>query len=254
LITGASSGLGRALALELAAPGVRMVLGGRDGMRLADTARAAAAAGADVHSRELDVTDSLPMANWVQSEDTIQAFDLVIANAGVSGETGAPGERAGQSEWIYRVNVLGILNTVEPLLPAMRGRGRGQIGLVSSIAGFRGSPHGVAYAGSKSAVIAQGQGWREALAASGIGVTVICPGYIRTAMTDRHAFRMPFLMEPDVAARRIIAALIANKGLVVLPWPLPIVAWLFRALPAVVTAPLMQRRAPTGASGHDGKP
>jgi short-subunit dehydrogenase len=242
LITGASSGLGRALAEELAAPGVRLVLGGRDRLRLSETARAAEAAGASVHSREIDVTDASRVAEWVCGEDAIQPFDLVIANAGVSGETGAPGDHPGQSEWIYRVNVLGMLNTVEPLLPAMRMRRRGQIGVVSSVAGFRGSSHGPAYAASKAAMAVQSQGWREALAPDNIGVTTICPGYIRTAMTARHKFRMPFVMEPDVAARRTIAALAANRSRLVFPWPLPIVAWLFRALPLAATAPMMRRR------------
>jgi short-subunit dehydrogenase len=181
------------------------------------------------------------MAEWVRTGDLARPFDLVIANAGVSGESGDPGERAGQSEWIYRVNVLGVLNTVEPLLPAMRERGRGQIGLVASLAGFRGSLRGSAYAGSKAAIVAQGQGWRERLAADGVGVTVICPGYINTPMTERHRFRMPFVLEPDIAAHRIVAALTANKGLFIFPWPLPIAAWLFRLLPASATTSLIPR-------------
>jgi short-subunit dehydrogenase len=241
LITGASSGFGRALALELAASGVRMALGGRNSSRLAETAEACAARAAEVHPHQVDVTDAGRMTEWVQSQDAARPIDLVIANAGISGETGAPGEHAGQSEWIYRVNVLGLLNTVEPLLPAMRARRCGQIGLVSSVAGFRGWPHGTAYSGSKAAIIAQGQGWRERLAPDGIGVSVICPGYIRTPMAERHRSRLPFLIEPDVAARRAIAALAANKSLVVFPWPLPIVAWLFRALPAATTLPFIPK-------------
>ena len=241
LITGASSGLGRALARELAATGVRLALGGRDGSRLAETATTCAAKGSEVCVRQVDVTDAAEMSQWVRCEDAARPLDLVIANAGVSGEIGAPGERVGQSEWIYRVNVLGVLNTVEPLLPAMRARGRGQIGLVASLAGFRGSARGPAYAGSKAALIAQGQGWRDRLAADGVGVTVICPGYIRTPMTERHRFRLPFLLEPDVAARRIVTALASDKGVFVFPRPLPIAAWLFRLLPARVTGPLISR-------------
>lgn len=241
LITGASSGLGRALAHELAAPGVRLVLGGRDGGRLAETAAACAEKGAEARPSQVEVTDAARMAEWVRGEDAACPFDLVIANAGISGEIGAPGEQPGQSERVYRVNVLGLLHTVEPLLPAMRRRRRGQIGLVASVAGFRGAARGSAYAGSKAAIIAQGKGWREQLAADGIGVTVICPGYIRTPMAARHKYRLPFVIEPEAAARRVVAALRGNRGLIVFPWPLPIVAWLFRALPSAVTAPLLPR-------------
>jgi short-subunit dehydrogenase len=179
------------------------------------------------------------MARCTHDADLQSPIALVIACAGISGEHGPPGEEPSPAEWIYRVNVLGVLNTVEPLLAAMRRRRRGQIGLVASVAGFRGFPRGPAYSGSKAAIIMHGQAWREVLSGEGIGVSVICPGYLRTAMTARHGFPLPFALDPDRAAARIAAGLARNQARIVIPWPMPIVAWLFRALPASWTRMLI---------------
>lgn len=239
LISGASGGLGSALALHYAAPGVRLALGGRTAERLEATADACRAAGAEVSSRIVDVTESGATRSWTLSEDARRPIDLVIATAGISGETGAVGSEAELATRIYAVNVIGVLNTVEPLLPRMCARKSGQVGIVASLAGFRGFPRAPAYSGSKAALIIHGEAWRAGLAATGVGVSVICPGYIRTPMVARHRFSMPFLIEPEVAAREIAAGLAQNRARIIFPWQLSVAAWIFRALPGSWTRRLI---------------
>lgn len=235
LITGASGGLGGALARALASPGTRLVLGGRDVGRLDAIAEACRRTGAEVETAVLDLLDADKVAEWVRGADARKGLDLVIACAGISGETGHPGDNPEFSRRIFRVNVEGVINTIEPLLPAMRARRRGQIGIVASIAGMRGISRGPVYSGSKAALIVLGQGWREALAADGIGVSVLCPGYVRTPMADVQRFRKPFMLESADAARRMLDAMACNRAMVVFPWPIAVAGWLFRALPGVLT-------------------
>jgi short-subunit dehydrogenase len=199
-----------------------------------------------VTGTRIDVTDGEAMRRWVQGEDDRQPIDLVIANAGIGGETGLPGDDAQLAARIYQVNVLGVLNTVEPLLPRLRARRRGQVALIASMAGFRGFARGPAYSGSKAAVIVHGESWRIALAPYGVGVSVACPGYVRTAMTAKNAFNMPFLIEPDQAARSIAAGIARNQARIIFPWPLLVGAWLFRALPESWSRLLIPRSQPGG--------
>jgi short-subunit dehydrogenase len=248
LITGASGGIGSALARRLAGPGVRLELGGRDGARLAETAAACARAGAEPRVRVVDVTDAEAMRAWVLGADDARPLDLVVANAGISGETGAPGDDPARSAEIYAVNVLGALNAVEPLLPRLRARRAGQVGIVASLAGLRGIARGPAYSGSKAALIVHGEAWRAALQPYGVGVSVACPGYVSTPMTARHAFRMPFLVDAETAAGRIADGLERNRARIVFPWPLVIGAWLLRALPDALARRLIPGPAPAEAA------
>lgn len=240
LISGASSGIGAALARHYAAAGVRLALGGRDIDRLTAVAEACRTAGAEVSVAAIDVTDASATRQWVVSEDEQRPLDLVIANAGISGETGPVGTGAALAARIYTVNVLGVLNTVEPLLPRLIARHGGQIGIMASIAGFRGIPRGPAYSGSKAALLVHGEAWRVALAGTGVGVSVICPGYVRTPLTARHRFKLPFLLEPEVAARKIATGLAANRARIIFPWQIRVAAWMFHVLPEPWTRPLVQ--------------
>jgi short-subunit dehydrogenase len=235
LITGASSGIGKALAEALAAPGVSLHLSGRDAVRLAETVASCRSRGATVREAVLDVTDAAGMAEWVQGA---QKLDLVVANAGISGGTGTAHEPVAQARRIFAVNVTGVLNTALPAIemmvaqpPGAEGR-RGHVAVVASIAAFIAAPGAPAYCASKSAV----QRWAEALDVTerrrGIRVTAVCPGYVRTPMTARNPFPMPFLMDGEVAARRILAGLAAGRVRVVFPRRLYWSARLFGALPA----------------------
>ena len=141
----------------------------------------------------------------------------MIANAGVSAGTGAGGETEEQARDIFAVNLAGVLNCVHPALDHMRLRGAGQIAIVSSIAGYRGMPGAPAYSASKAAVMAYGEALRGELAGEGVAVTVICPGFVKTPMTAVNDFPMPFLMEPDVAARRLLDGLEKKKFEITFP-------------------------------------
>ena len=242
LITGASSGLGAALAKAYAAPGKTLFLGGRDTARLEAVTRIATSKGAEVHTGIIDVADRTLMDNWIVSADRTAALDLVIANAGISAGTGDGGlEPADQVRRIYAVNVDGVMNTILPALPLMQKRRKGQIGIVGSMAGFRGFPGAPAYCGSKAAIKVFGEGLRPTAAREGIDVSVICPGYIRSPMTAVNNFPMPFLMEADEAAEKIRRGLERNKARIAFPWPIYAAVQLLQIIPPSWIDGLMAR-------------
>lgn len=251
VVTGASSGIGAALALAYAAPGVMLALGGRDPQRLEAVAARARGLGATVDAAAADVTDADAMAAWLHAVDRLAPVDLLIVNAGVSAGSGLAGESAAQARRIFDVNLGGAFNTVFPLLDAMRGRRRGQIALMASLAGFRGVPGAPAYCASKAALRVWGEGLRGELAADGVGVSVICPGFVRSRMTDRNPFPMPFLMDADRAARIIQAGLAADRGRIAFPWPMAAAAWLLAALPSGVADRLTRLAPKKPADGAD---
>lgn len=234
LITGASSGLGEALALVYAMPGSRLFLGGRNAARLAAVAEGCRAKGAEATPCALDVTDAEAMAGWIAEVDSRAPLDLVIANAGVSGGT-AKGEPADQVRRIFAANLDGVVNTVLPVIEPMRNRRRGQIVIMASLAGFRGFPTAPAYCASKAAARVWGEGLRGWLAADGVGVTVICPGFVKTPMTAVNDFPMPFLMTADRAAQLMKRAIDANRARFAYPWPMATLTWLLMALPPAWT-------------------
>jgi short-subunit dehydrogenase len=236
LITGASSGLGAALALAYAGPGVTLALGGRNRERLEAVAARCRERGAGVETRVADVTDEAAMAAWILAADAAAPLDLVIANAGVSG--GGVGEVADRR--MFAVNLAGVLNTVLPAIPAMQSRGRGQIAIMSSLAGFRGFPDAPAYSATKAAVKSWGEGLRGSLRGDGIGVSVICPGFIRTPMTEPNPFPMPFLMDAGRAAAIVKRRLARNHARIAFPWPMYAMAWLIGALPPLLSDRLVR--------------
>ena len=243
VITGASSGIGEELAYAYAAPGVALGLTGRDPGRLAAVAERCRGLGGEVDGVVLDAADRDAMAAWLAAVDARAPVDLVIANAGISAGTGDGTESEEQARRIFRVNLDGVLNTVHPLLPRMQARGRGQIALMASLAGFRGMPGAPAYCASKAAVRVYGESLRGELAGQGIGVSVICPGFVKSRMTAVNRFPMPFLMETPTAARVIKRALAGNKGRISFPAPMAAAVWLLAALPAGWTDSLL-RMAP----------
>jgi len=241
LITGASSGIGRALAQRYAAAGTTLALGGRDIERLEAAAELCRRAGAAVETARVDVTDAAAMAAWLTAADATAPLDLVIANAGISAGTGQGGESAEQARQIFRVNIDGVVNTVLPAIACMQPRRRGHIAIVSSLAAYRGFPGAPAYCASKAAVRTYGEALRGALHSERIGVTVICPGFVDSAMTAVNTFPMPMLMKADRAAERIHRAIAHNRASVAFPWPLHAAVWLFGALPAGWTDSLFRR-------------
>lgn len=244
LITGASSGLGEALALQYAKEGCRLILGGRDPARLTAVADACQALGAEVHFQAGDVTAREIMHQWIIGADKRFPIDLLIANAGISGGTGGAvlASSLAASHHIFNTNLNGVLNTVDPVLPRMLERGHGQIALVSSLAGFAAWPGAPAYSASKAAVRFYGDALHARLKPEGIKVTVICPGFVKTRMTDTNPFPMPFLMSAEKAASLITHRLaVSNPPRIVFPWPTAFVSRALGLLPPTLSGWVLSR-------------
>lgn len=246
LITGASSGIGRALALECAGPGVVLHLAGRDAARLEATALPCRAKGAEARTTVLDVRDAAAMAAWIGAAGRL---DLVIANAGISAGTadGTP-EGAAQVRAIFAVNLDGMLNTALPALAAMTMQPagpdgvRGRIAVVASVAAFVAAPWSAAYCASKAAADAWTVGSAVAAERAGVQMTSLCPGYIRTAMTAGNAFPMPGLMDADRAARIMLRGIAAGRRRVAFPWWVAAAARLADLLPQRMVGAMMAGR------------
>lgn len=244
LITGASSGIGAALALLYARPGVRLALTGRDAARLAEAAAACRRRGATVLESLVDVTDAEAMAAFIAEFAALGRLDLVIANAGVSGGFKSWDAFGAYARQVTDINIGGVLNTVNPAIPIMLRQGGGQIGIVASIAGLLAMPGAVPYSATKHFARAYAEELRGRLAPEGVKVSAICPGFVVSRMTARNRFPMPFLMDTDRAAQAIMRGLAANRGRIAFPWPMlamvrllgllpyPLLDWLLRRAPA----------------------
>lgn len=219
LITGASSGIGLELAKLYAKSGVTLMLTGRDGERLEQAATACRAKGAAVKTTTIPVTDREAFEKQIAAWDDETPVELVIANAGVSGGHGKIGDETEKKlRDIMATNVDGMFNTVNPLIDRMRQRKKGHIALMSSIAGFRGLPTAPAYSTSKNAVRAYGEALRPLLAKDNVEVCNVHPGFVRTPLTDKNDFEMPFIMGPERAARIIKKGIEQNRAVMAFPW------------------------------------
>lgn len=233
VITGASSGIGHALALEYAAPGVVLALFGRDAARLEICAQACRAKGARAEIFATDVMDRAAMAAGLRDFDARNSVDLVIANAGISSGSlpGGGNETSDAALKVIQVNVLGTLHTILPLLPAMRARGRGQIAIMGSLAARPGLPSSPAYSASKAAVETYGSALAGAVADDGVRVSVISPGFVTSPMSDRVTGPRPFLMSAPRAAGIIRQGLDRGRAHIRFPWPLALAAGFAALLP-----------------------
>lgn len=241
LITGASSGIGEALARLYATSGVHLAITGQDSARLESVATKCRAQGAQVVAKLIDVQDRDGMSRWIDEIDEIAPLEFVIANAGVSAGTGKGGETAEQAQRIMAVNVGGVFNTVLPVIERMKTRHAGQVAIMSSLAAFRGFPGAPAYCASKAAVRLWGESLRGELFAHNIGVSVICPGFVRSRMTAVNEFPMPFLMDGDRAAKIIQRGLSKNRPRIAFPFRLYAVVWILALLPSVLIDPILRR-------------
>ena len=223
VITGASSGLGASLALAYAGPQIALGLTGRDRERLAAVAESCRAAGATVDTAMIDVADGQAMADWLTAFDRNHPVELVVANAGTSAgaDPGADFEPAAATTRQIAVNLLGVVNTIAPLLPYLCQRRRGRIAIISSVAALRGLPYSPGYCASKAGARAYGEALRPLLKGQGVGVSVVCPGFFSSRMTDRWEGPMPFLYSGERAARRIKRGI--DHGQARINFPLPLV-------------------------------
>ena len=230
LITGASSGIGAALARHYAAGGATLGLVARREAALRDLA---ASLPVPCATYALDVTDAAGL--HAAAADFRQRFglpDVVIANAGVSvGTLTECEEDLPAFRRVMDVNVFGMAATFAPFAAAMKARGSGRLVGIASVAGIRGLPGAEAYSASKAAAIAYLESLRLEMRGSGVRVVSILPGYIDTPMTEVNPYPMPFLLNADNAARRFARVIEAGRSRAVIPWQMGIVAKVLRALP-----------------------
>jgi short-subunit dehydrogenase len=242
-ITGASSGIGEALAREIRRRDPQAVIGicARREQRLAELATELGAQMTPAWT--VDVADAPALT--AAAEEFIVRFgapDVVIANAGISHGTitGEPRD-APVFRQILHTNVIAMFDTFAAFLPAMRDARRGCLVGIASVAGVRGLPGAGAYSASKAAAITYLESLRVELRGQGLDVVTILPGYIRTPMTDSNRYRMPFLTDADVFAQRAFDAILARRRRVVIPWQMGIVAALLRLLPGALFDRLFAR-------------
>jgi short-subunit dehydrogenase len=232
LITGASSGIGREMARLLAREGTRVALVARRKDLLDELAGEIRAAGGTALALPCDVRERMAMHAAVKdAARELGPIDLLIANAGVGHVIPADAFDAALFEDTIRTNLLGPVYAVEAVLPSMLSRHAGHIVGVSSLAAYHGFPMTHAYCASKSALNAFLEGLRAEIVDRGIRITTVCPGFVRTPMVVKNTGAMPFLLEPEEAARRIVRAVHACRRVYNFPWPMAALMALVRHLP-----------------------
>lgn len=238
LITGASGGIGSALANAYAAPGRRLILHGRNVERLAAVGEACRSCGAAVQTKALDVRDLAALREWLKGLEV----DLAIVNAGVSASVrrGADSELWNEFEQVLDVNIRGALATVHALVPGMCRRGAGQIALMSSLSAYYGVPLTPAYSASKAALKIYAQSLRARLAPRGVQVNVVLPGFVKTPMSDRFPGPKPFMLSPEEAAARIVRGLARDQARISFPFPLDFGTRLLSVLPAAISQRILR--------------
>ncbi len=240
-ITGASSGIGEALAHEYAKryKNEKTIIGlvarrSEHLQKLQSTLETSYQIKCAIYP--LDVRDSKALAN--AAADFMRQYgapDAVIANAGVSsGTLTEHAEDTAAFQAVMDINVLGLVHTFQPFIGAMRKAGQGLLVGIASVAGIRGLPGAGAYSASKAAAIAYLESLRVEMLPHNIAVTTIAPGYIRTPMTDINQYKMPFLMDADIAAYQFVNAIERRRRFVVIPWQMGWVARLMRFIPPIL--------------------
>lgn len=251
-LTGASSGIGAALAVEFARRGATLGLVAR--RRAALEAFAGQLPGTH-HCYADDVTDKDALVRAATAfEQATGGADVVVANAGISvGVLTEYYEDLDSFADVFRTNVLAMAYTFHPFIAPMRARGRGTLVGIGSVAGIRGLPGSEAYCASKAAVASYCESLRVELRRVGVKVVTIAPGFVRTPLTAKNPYRMPFLMEPEDFARQAADATLAGVSYRVIPWQMGVVAKLLRLLPnplfdrAFGNRPYKPRRQPGAA-------
>ncbi len=241
LITGATGAIGSALAKSYAAPGKTLILQGRRANELAELAQACNVGGAKVYVRQIDLREIDQVNIWLAEIIATMLPDLVIANAGVNTNIGRRGEGEVWEEVnnLLDINVKSTLALVNTLAPAMRKRGTGQIALISSLAGYFGLPITPSYCASKAALKSYGEALRGWLAADGVGVSVVMPGYVESKMCRAMPGPKPFVWPPERAATEIRKGLARNRARISFPFPLSWGCWLLAVMPPSISLKIL---------------
>lgn len=241
IISGASSGIGRELAISYAAKNVNLFLCARNFEKLKEVQEICNKLGANIFIEKIDVSEAKSVKKWLEKIQAKFTIDLVIANAGISAGTASGTESFKQINEIFATNINGVINIIQPIIEEMKINRQGQIAIISSLAGFRGLPSSPAYSASKAAVRIYGQALRGNLADYNIKVNVICPGFVKTPMTDANNFKMPFIMSSQKCAKLIRKGLSKNKGLIAFPKIFYFMVWFVSVLPNFITEPIFAK-------------
>lgn len=221
LVTGASAGIGRGLALELARRGAKLGLIARRADALEELVAEIEALGSNGLALPADVQDSNSLGEAVERINAeLGPIDVMIANAGVGPTKDAANLSGNEVAEVININVIGAANSATAVVPQMIARGQGQLVVISSLAAYRGLPKSAAYCASKAAVSAFFESLRLDLEPRGIDVTIIHPGFIKTALTSGRQAQLPYLMELDHAVKKIVWAIEKRKKAYSFPWQL----------------------------------
>lgn len=233
LVTGASSGIGHALSLALAREGWDVAVLARREPALRELAAGIEASGGRALVLPADVRDADAVSIAVAGcRAGLGPVDLLVANAGISGSTDFRSAHFREDvERVMSVNFLGAVYVLDAVLPHMLERGRGHVVAIGSLAGFRGLPLSAAYSASKGALANFFESLRVDLRGTGVDVTLVRPGYVRTPLTDQNDHPMPWLMELDDAVERIMRAIRRHARSAQFPWPLARAVWLGQLFP-----------------------
>jgi 3-oxoacyl-[acyl-carrier protein] reductase len=245
LITGAANGIGRATALELARNGVRMGLIDIDSNGLESLANELRDAGATFVAQTADVSWRWPLRQAVKEiEAALGPVDVLVACAGFGTLTLVPDLALDTLRHTFEVNMFGVAESIEAVLPSMLNRGRGHLVGIASLAGYRGFPWMISYSASKAALIAYLEALRPGLARRGITVTTVCPGFVRTAMSQAPYKRKVKMIEPEQAAQHLVRAILRRPRNCVFPWSMRMGLAILKLMPDRVFDWMMRRAGP----------
>jgi short-subunit dehydrogenase len=221
MITGASSGIGRGLALEIAARGAHLALLARREDLLNEIVNEAGKRNVKAVAATADVRDAKAVREAADRFRTeLGPIDILIANAGIGTSDHAVRLTPEHAAKVIGINVLGAVNSVAAVLPEMVERKQGRLVAISSLAAYRGLAKSAAYCASKAALSAYFESLRIDLRHTGVGVTIIHPGFIKTALTAGREAKMPYLMELDEGVKKIVGAIEREKKIYAFPWQL----------------------------------
>lgn len=247
VVTGGTSGIGRAVAVELGRRGARVAVTGRRRDKLDETVRLVREAGGECLPLLGSVSSGSDVRrHYAEIKERWGGLDWAILNAGVGDRNDARQFKAETVRWTFETNILGVAEWLEAVIPDMVAAGRGTIAGVASLAGFRGLPRSGAYSASKAALVTLLESTRVDLRPTGVKVVTVCPGYVRSELTDRNdPGDMWFIIEADDSARRILRGIEEGRRLVHFPWQLSIpVLYLLHWLPDFIYDALIARIAP----------
>ena len=243
-ITGASSGLGQALARRMAADGWRVAASARNAEALAALAESAAGLPGEIQAFPLDVTDPAAVETTVAAIEARGPISQAVLNAGSHRPVRAEGLAAAAFRSLAELNLMGTVHGLTAVLPAMMARRGGRIAIVASLAGYRGLPTSAAYGMTKAGLINLAEALKPELDGHGIRLQIVNPGFVRTPLTDKNDFEMPFLMELEEAAEAFYRGLRSERFEIVFPWRFAALLKILRCLPYPLAFAVTRRMVP----------